>query len=356
MRSFNLGRFGLAVLSCLAAVQGSPSGSLINTKADTNAKSLMALLMKNYGNHALSGQQDEQWTTWVTQNVGKTPAITGFDLMDYSPSRVAFGSSSNTVDQALNWAKTGGIVALCWHWGSPRGAYNTAAEPWHSNFYTAATSFDVAAAMNNPSGSDYALILRDIDAIATQLKRLQSAGVPVLWRPLHEAEGGWFWWGAKGADPAKKLYALLYDRLTNHHGINNLIWIWNSVATNWYPGNNAVDMVSADIYPDAGDHSNQASTFSKLKSLCGDSKIIALTECGVIPDWSSSAPWAYWLVWGGNFINDGKSNSLSYLKSTYTSSNVLTIDELGNWKSGNGGGGSTTTPPTGGRSESGAPL
>ncbi|KFZ04088.1 hypothetical protein V501_09248, partial [Pseudogymnoascus sp. VKM F-4519 (FW-2642)] len=116
MRFFTLGKFGLAVLSCVAVVQGSPSGSLINPKADANAKNLMALLMKNYGNHALSGQQDEQWTTWVTQNVGKTPAITGFDLMDYSPSRVAFGSSSNTVDQALNWAKQGGIVAFCWHW------------------------------------------------------------------------------------------------------------------------------------------------------------------------------------------------------------------------------------------------
>ncbi|KFY08120.1 hypothetical protein V492_06519 [Pseudogymnoascus sp. VKM F-4246] len=307
MRTFHLGKFGLAVLGCLAVVQGSPSGSLINPNANNNAKNLMALLMNNYGNHALSGQQDEQWATWVTQNVGKTPAITGFDLMDYSPSRVAFGSSSNTVDQAFNWAQKGGIVAFCWHWGSPSGAYNTADQPWYSNFYTAATSFDVAAAMNNPSGSDYALILRDIDAIATQLKRLQSAGVPVLWRPLHEAEGGWFWWGAKG-------------------------------------------------YSNAGDHSNQASTFSKLKSVCGDSKIIALTECDVIPDWSSSAPWAYWLVWGGSFINDGISNSLSYLKATYTSSNVLTIDELGNWQSGDGDGDGTTTPPTGGESGSGSPL
>jgi mannan endo-1,4-beta-mannosidase len=255
------------------------------------------------------------------------------------------------------------VIALTILQGSPRGAYNSASQPWYSNFYTAATSFDVGAAMNNPGGSDYALIVRDIDAIAVQLKRLQAAGVPVLWRPLHEAEGGWFWWGAKGADPCKKLWALLYDRLTNYHKLNNLIWVWNSVNSGWYPGNGAVDIVSADIYASAGDHQAQTSTFNSLKSLCGDSKIIAMTECGNIPNFSTSAPWAWWVVWGGSFINGGSYNSKSFLQTTYGASNVLTLDELGNWKSGSGGVTTTTirtttrttagTQPTSG---SGSPL
>ena len=67
----------------------------------------------------------------------------------------------------------------------------------------------------------YDLLIRDIDAIAEQLKRLQDAGVPVLWRPLHEASGGWFWWGNAGAEAYKELYVLLYDRLTNHHDRGN---------------------------------------------------------------------------------------------------------------------------------------
>jgi hypothetical protein len=108
-------RLGLAICG-IALVQAAPSGTLINGNSDANAKALMAYLMRNYGSRTLSGQQDEEWTSWVTSNIGKTPAITGFDFMDYSPSRVAFGSSSTNVEQAINWANRGGIVTFCWHW------------------------------------------------------------------------------------------------------------------------------------------------------------------------------------------------------------------------------------------------
>lgn len=216
--------------------------------------------------------------------------------------------------------------------------------------------------MNSPGSANYNLIVRDIDAIATQLKRLQAEGIPVLWRPLHEAEGGWFWWGAKGAEPCKKLWALLYDRLTNYHKLNNLIWVWNSVASSWYPGNNMVDALSVDIYASAGNHDAQASSFNTVKSLSGDTKLIAMSECGVIPNWSSSAPWSYWVVWNGEFINDGNYNSRSFLQTTYNSQNVLSLDEISGWKSGTTPTTPTTTTTTartsstGSSSGSGSPL
>lgn len=102
---------GLAALS-----QAAPDGSLINPNANSDAKGLMAFLMKNYGKYVLSGQQNAESTDWVIQNIGKTPAITGFDMMDYSPSRVAFGTSSTEVDKAIAWAQQGGIVTFSWHW------------------------------------------------------------------------------------------------------------------------------------------------------------------------------------------------------------------------------------------------
>ncbi|KAL5347118.1 hypothetical protein ACLOAV_007425 [Pseudogymnoascus australis] len=333
MKYLNTFLLGIATIFSPLLVQAAPSGALINPNADANAKALIAYLLRNYGSRTLSGQQDESSTNWVTQNIGKTPAITGFDFMDYSPSRVAYGSSSTNVEQAVSWARRGGIVTFCWHWGSPSGSYNSASQPWWSNFYTEATGFDVAAAMNSPGSTNYNLIVRDIDAIAIQLKRLQAEGIPVLWRPLHEAEGTWFWWGAKGAEPCKKLWALLYDRLTNYHKLNNLIWVWNSVASSWYPGNNLVDIVSLDVYASAGNHDPQTSSFNSLKSLCGDTKIIAMTECGVIPNWSTSAPWSYWVVWNGEFIDGGNHNSRSYLQTTYNSQNVLALDEISGWKS-----------------------
>lgn len=67
--------------------------------------------------------------------------------------------------------------------------------------------------------------------------------------------GGWFWWGAQGPAPCKALYNLIYDRLTNYHKLNNLVWIWNSVAADWYPGDSTVDVLAYDSYPSTpGDH------------------------------------------------------------------------------------------------------
>lgn len=93
------------------------------------------------------------------------------------------------------------------------------------------------------------MIIRDLDAIAGQLKRLQAENIPILWRPLHEAGGKWFWWGAKGPDAAKKLYDIMRDRFINYHGIDNLIWVWSTPEWDWYPGNDRVDIIGYDSYP-----------------------------------------------------------------------------------------------------------
>ena len=178
--------------------------------------------------------------------------------------------------------------------------------------------------------------MRDIDAIAVQLKRLQKAKVPVLWRPLHEAEGGWFWWGAKGPEPAKKLYRLMYDRLTNYHKLNNLIWVWNSENPAWYPGDAYVDIVSIDSYPQAGDYGPLSNRYDNLKGLVNDRKLIALTENGPIPDPDLlqlyRADWSWFVTWSGNFIQDGIQNDRQHLIEVYNHPYVLTLDELPDWK------------------------
>ena len=88
------------------------------------------------------------------------------------------------------------------------GLYDNSTEPWYSGFYTAATDFNITKALADTTNANYTLLIKDIDTIAVQLKKLQSAGVPILFRALHEAEGGWFWWGAQGPEPAKKLYRI----------------------------------------------------------------------------------------------------------------------------------------------------
>ncbi|KAH8157823.1 glycosyl hydrolase family 26, partial [Xylaria polymorpha] len=196
----------------------------INPNAGAGAKALYQYLNSIYGKKILSGQQDPTWL---------------------DPSRVEHGSTSTAVEDAIAHAEKGGIVTVVWHWNAPTGLYDTTDEPWWSGFYTAATDFDIAAALSDTTNANYTLIIRDIDAIAVQLKRLQDADVPILFRPLHEAEGGWFWWGAKGPEPCKALWKLVYDRWTNFHGLNNLVWVWNSVAADWYPGDDVTDILSA---------------------------------------------------------------------------------------------------------------
>jgi mannan endo-1,4-beta-mannosidase len=222
--------------------------TLVNEEANVDAIALYDYLQSIYGKKILSGQQDLSWADYVEEQTGKRPALVSVDLMDYSPSRVEYGTSATTIEDAIAHHEAGGIVSVLWHWNAPTGLYNTEENPWWSGFYTRATDFNVETALADETNANYTLIVRDIDAIAAQLKRLEVAGVPVLFRPLHEAEGGWFWWGAQGPEPAKKLWDLVYDRLTEYHALNNLIWVWNSIEEAWYPGDETVDILSVDNY------------------------------------------------------------------------------------------------------------
>ncbi|KAF9871833.1 mannan endo-1, 4-beta-mannosidase [Colletotrichum karsti] len=308
--------------------------ALVNANANADAKALYSYLRSIYGKNILSGQQELSYSNWINEQIGKLPALVSVDLMDYSPSRVERGTVGTAVEEAITHHKRGGIVSVLWHWNAPTGLYDTEENKWWSGFYTRATDFDVNAALADTTNANYTLIIRDIDAIAVELKKLQDAGVPVLWRPLHEAEGAWFWWGAKGPEACKKLYALLYDRLTNHHELNNLIWIWNSIAEAWYPGDETVDILSADVY--AQGHGPMTTQYNDLIALGEDKKLIAATEVGSAPFpdllQAYEAHWLYFCVWGDTFINNAEWNSVADLKTIYESEYVLTLDEIQGWR------------------------
>ena len=310
--------------------------SLVNANSSAATKCLMSYLVSNYGVKTLSGQDTINSSEWINTNTGKYPAICGFDMMDYSPSRVAYGAADPLqVEQAIAWYQSGGIVQFQWHWNAPSGLINTAGCEWWRGFYTTCTTFDVEYAMNNISSQQYQDIIRDIDAIAVQLLRLRNAGVPVLWRPLHEAQGEWFWWGAKGYAPCMALYDLVYDRLTNHHGLNNLIWVWtsedNASAINWYPGNSKVDVVGADIYLSGLNYSPSTAMFYNLVNLTGGQKLVAMTENGTIPDpdamEAQNAHWSWFMTWNG-YQNNPAQNTLAHVQYVYNHGYITTRDEL----------------------------
>ena len=311
---------------------------LVTPSPTKRADSVYKFLSHIYGKVILSGQYGGTTEFNQIKNIsGKTPVIRGFDLMDYSPSRVEHGATSTETEKAIEWDSERGMVTFCWHWNAPKNLIDQPGTEWWRGFYTEATTFDLSKAMNDESSEEYLLILRDIDAIALQLKKLKDADVPVLWRPLHEAEGKWFWWGAKGGEPCKWLWKLLFERLVEHHALNNLIWVWTSTGTtdalSWYPGDEYVDIIGADIYLPAGSYGSNFITFDNIASLYRGKKIIALSENGPIPDpehlLTEGAAWSWFSTWSGSFITDGISNTSAHINNVYNHDYVITLDEIG---------------------------
>lgn len=293
-----------------------PPTALVDAQASPAARTLLIYLLSQYGTKTLTGQYQAEDNETVQKETGKIPAVFGTDLMDYSPSRLARGTKpEGTVEAAIARAKAGQIVTVSWHWNAPSGlvdkmSTDSKGKPldlmWYKGFNKEATTFDVQKALADPNSADYKLLLRDMDAIAAQLQKFQDAGVPVLWRPLHEAEGGWFWWGAKGPDSFKKLWRLMYDRYTTVDHLHNLVWVYSATVDqkpDWYPGDDVVDIVGADAYPK--DTSDPLSgLWDKMLTAHGGKKMLALTEFGGVPDVDRMSRygvrWSYFVTWNGN--------------------------------------------------------
>ena len=321
------------------------TSSLVNRNATANTKKLYSFLKDSYGKYVITGQQCDGGINGnefkaIKNLTGDYPALLGLDLVDYTPSRTAFGASSSAVEKAIEFANKGGIVTLCWHWNAPTEYLNSTAnssDGWWGGFYTKSSKFDIAKVMNGQDAKGKELLDRDIKEIAKQLKRLEKAGVPVIWRPLHEASGGWFWWGAKGSDAYKKLWKYLYNELTNTYGCNNLIWVYNGQSADWYPGDEYVDIVGEDIYPGNHVYDPQVSRFKQAISYGSKTKITALTENGCIFDIDSAvsinALWCWFMTWGGEFTVNGSNYSEKYteksvIKKMYASKYSLTLGSL----------------------------
>ncbi|MBK6284826.1 MAG: hypothetical protein IPF54_21275 [Draconibacterium sp.] len=292
---------------------------------------LYQFLYDNYGKKIISGamtlhSMDE--INWLKANTGKEPALVGIDFMQ-SGRGYTWYNDEEPINDARKYYNRNGIPALCWHWRDPLRKTEA--------FYTKDTNFDVSK-ISDPNSAEYKAMVKDIDYISGLLKKLQADDIPVLWRPLHEASGGWFWWGAKGAAPCKALYRLMYDRMVNFHGLKNLIWVWTSQQNDqtWYPGDDVVDIIGRDIYKD-GDHSSQILEFNQLNNDVEGKKMVTLSECGSFPDADNlvkdQAAWSYYMPWYGDFVRSSKYNSLDLWKKMFAHDYVLTLDEMPDLKS-----------------------
>lgn len=307
----------------------------VNPNAGQPARNLYSFLSDNFLKKTISGVMTlkpladaSNEITYLKSKTGKEPALLGLDFMDHTGvNSSGYKNNPDLVANAKAWWGRKGIVALCWHWRDP--SYKTNA------FYTDNTTFNIEA-VDSSESANYKAMIRDMDVVAGYLKELQNAGVAVLWRPLHEASGGWFWWGAKGAAPCIKLWRLMYDRFTNYHQLNNLIWVWtttdDSKALTWYPGDAYVDILGMDIYPGEYQHGSQVISFSRVKEKFGGKKLITLSECGSIPYpelmQGDGAYWSYFMPWYGDHTKLDKHNAVADWTKILTSDFVITLDEM----------------------------
>lgn len=319
------------------------SAKLCNPNASESTQRLYSYLCDIYGDKFLSGQncdtgQYGKEFQIIKSTTGKTPAVLGLDFIEYSPSRVENGSKGRATELAVDFWESGGIVTFCWHWNAP-AKYLTG--QWYSGFYKEHTNIDLAKIMEGKDQEGYDMLMRDIDVIAEQLLILQEADVPILFRPLHEASGGWFWWGNAGADSYKKLYIKMYEKLTDEHGLNNLIWVWNGQDAAWYPGDEYVDIIGEDIYPGEKVYTSQAAKYlNAATNYSMEKKLVYLTENGCVfdPDLArrDGAMWGMWCTWGGEFVaKDIAIFTLSeqyteefMLNKAYSDEDVITLDDL----------------------------
>lgn len=292
--------------------------TLSNPNANETTKAVYQYISSLAGNHTLSAQQESTWMgsvdyemDYIKKHTGKLPAIRGLDYMH--------DDFAGVNSRAVKWWNEGGLVTICWHTGADfTGEWKHCME----------TSISDWNAVLTEGTSEYDAFVAGMDKAAKALLELQEQGVTVLWRPFHEFDGKWFWWGKGGPESFVKLWRLMYTRFTEHWGLNNLIWVLgfshlHHGYNGWYPGDEYVDIIGSDSY-EGGVQNKLYKSLTKITQ----SKPFAFHECGTNPtaEELATTPWAWFMTWHTNYITE--ENKTDALNALYNSDYVITKDEL----------------------------
>ena len=326
--------FSAIVLGGLLAASAAKADMkpLSNPDASKEAQNVYRYMCGIYSKAIIAAQQE---STWVSNNPddemdyikrttgGKLPAIRGLDYMAYN----------GVTERAIAWWQQGGIPTICWHWGAP-----TKGTGYEASKLT--ISLDEAL---TPGTALNQAMMADLDRTARELVKLRDAHVPVLWRPFHENNGGWFWWGKGGAENFKKLWKLEYNYYTQTYKLNNLIWVFGYCGkpdAAWYPGDAYVDIAGADSYGKGTQHA----MFETVVGIVGTNIPVCYHECGTIPDpdalIADGTKWSYFMTWHTSYIK--QQNTPENLKKIYNHPYVVTLDKLPNLKDSGAGAGAAS--------------
>ncbi len=216
----------------------------------------------------------------IHEATGRWPAMIGLDYCGWNEGE-AIIAVRHPNELAREYWQAGGLVNLSWHApnpGKPEGG--------------GLKERGIKLADVLKPGATHDRWMKSLDEVATALEELQQAGVVVIWRPLHEMNGAWFWWGAQEPADFIALWRHMFDYFTHTRKLHNLIWAFGpnhgqKPADLYYPGDAYADLVGLDAYTD---HINPDKIlgferFAKIK------KPIGLTEFG--PHGASNPPGDY---------------------------------------------------------------
>jgi mannan endo-1,4-beta-mannosidase len=288
----------------------------VTPNASPEAAALLKYIHGISGKYTLTGQHNypntkDASTQWAAKVCGRVPAIFGQDFGFAKPGdKDAAAARPEIIAEVKRQYEQGSIITLCWHAVPP-----TADEPVTFRPKPGAATNRLASVQGQLTDAQWNDVITpgtelynhwcaQVDVIAGFLKQLQAAHVPVLWRPYHEMNGNWFWWGGRGGDRGTAaLYHQLFDRLVNYHHLDNLVWIWSldRPGTNagpfadFFPGMTYFDIAALDVYR----NDFQKSYYDELLKLA-DGKPVTLAEVGPAPTpavLKEQPKWTWWMLW-----------------------------------------------------------
>lgn len=280
-----------------------------NYMVDKNASTETAALFYNLRNlgksKTLIGQQDafnsfyqNSGSSDIKKTTGNDPSILGSDFMFITdkdnPNNNWYVQQENKIIQDTKDAYNKGIInTFCWHLREP---YN------EKSFYSAdMTSEQRTDAFKSllPGGKFNDWYKKKLDKVASVVSNLKDTNgkqIPIIFRPFHEFDGNWFWWGANycTAEEYISVYRFTVNYLRDTKNVHNILFAFspdNSYTTSSsylsrYPGDDYVDVLGMDNYGDFDNKGTSGASLanSKLKLISdlaiSKNKIAALTETG----------------------------------------------------------------------------
>ncbi len=315
---------------CSAGISSGSEGTVkpVTPKAAPEAVELLKLIYSLSGRHTMTGQHNfpntkDKYTQRAAQSWGKIPAVYGQDMgFAKEGDQDSYLARPEIVVECKRQYAMGSIITICWHAVPP-----TADEPVTFRPRSGTPAPEKLASVQGkltdeqfkdvltPGTDLYKHWCVQVDTVAGFLKQLQEARVPVLWRPYHEMNGDWFWWGGRrGECSTARLYRQIFDRYVNHHKLTNLVWVWSvdrperadRQFADYYPGADCFDIASLDVYGEF-----KQSYYDDLLNVAAG-KPLALAEVGRPPTIEILAKqpgWTWWMTWagmgGGRRVGDG---------------------------------------------------